>query len=134
MPVVSITRLRVRSRRYLPGFLVAAFRSGRQVRRSDGNLGIALLNDRRMTFWTKTVWESEEAMKAFMHASPHGPVMKKLLNWCDEAALVHWTQDEATLPSWEEAYRRIQAEGRRSKVNHPSPAHVDYRIDAPRVK
>ncbi len=36
-------------------------------------------------------------MKAFMHAAPHGPAMRKLLNWCDEAALVRWTQAGADL-------------------------------------
>ena len=47
-----------------------------------------------------------------MMAAPHGPTMRKLLEWCDEASLVHWTQDEAELPSWEEAHRRLLHEGR----------------------
>lgn len=72
-------------------------------------------------------------MKAFMMAKPHGPTMRKLLNWCDEAALVHWTQAAAEPPSWEEAHRRIQQEGRRSKVNHPSAAHTAYTIPAPTI-
>ena len=29
---------------------------------------------------------SESAMKAFMLAEPHGPTMRKLLDWCNEAA------------------------------------------------
>lgn len=57
--------------------------------------------------------------------------MKKPLNWCDEAALVHGTQGDAELPSWEEAHQRIQREGRRSKVRRPSPAHTAYEIPAP---
>ena len=60
--------------------------------------------------------------------------MRKLLNWCSEAALVHWTQPDATLPSWSEAHRRMQAEGRTSKVNHPSPAHASFQIAAPKVR
>jgi hypothetical protein len=63
-------------------------------------------------------------MKAFMHAAPHGPAMRKLLDWCDEAALVHWTQDTADLPTWDEAHRRLQQDGRLSKVNHPAPGHT----------
>ena len=58
-------------------------------------------------------------MKTFMLAAPHGPAMRRLLEWCDEAALVHWTQTGSELPSWDEAHRRIQHEGRSSKVNHP---------------
>lgn len=131
MPFVSITRLRVRSWRFLPMFFVDALRSGRQAAKADGNLGARLLRDRAHTFWTATSWTSEAAMKAFMHARPHGPVMRKLLDWCDEAAVAHWTQESAQLPSWEDAHRRLQAEGRRSKVNHPSAAHAAFEIPKP---
>jgi heme-degrading monooxygenase HmoA len=131
MPVVSITRLRVRSWSYFPAFAARALRAAWQAKRADGNLAVNLLQDRRNTFWTATSWSSEASMKAFMLAKPHGPAMRKLLNWCDEAALVHWTQDGAELPSWDEAHKRIQQEGRRSKVNHPSAAHTAYTIPAP---
>jgi hypothetical protein len=60
--------------------------------------------------------------------------MRSILNWCDEAALVHWTQASEELPTWEEAHKRIQQEGRRSKVNHPSAAHTAYSIAVPTVK
>ena len=72
-------------------------------------------------------------MKAFMHAGVHGPVMRKLLDWCDEAALVHWTQEHADLPTWAEAHTRIQQDGRRSKVNYPSAAHTAYEIEKPTI-
>jgi len=133
MPVVSITRLRVRSWLYLPSFFVRTFRASRQAATAEGNLATKLLNDRRNTFWTGTSWTSEDAMRKFMHSGAHGPAMRKLLEWCDEAALVHWTQDSAELPSWEEAYKRLQQEGRRSKVNHPSTAHTAFEIPAPRT-
>ena len=81
MPVVSVTRLRVRSWRFLPGFFLFA--------------------------------------------------MRKLLEWCDEAALVRWTQPESELPVWTEAHRRLVQEGRPSKVNHPSQAHTSYSIPLP---
>jgi heme-degrading monooxygenase HmoA len=133
MPFVSITRLRVRSWSYVPAFVVQTFRIARQAARADGNLAVKLLRDRRNTFWTGTTWSSEDSAKAFMHKKPHGPTMRSLLEWCDEAALVHWTQTDEELPSWEEAHRRMQREGRRSKVNHPSAAHTAYEIPAPKV-
>ena len=89
MPFVSITRLRIRSWRFLPAFLFAAFRSGKQARNADGNLAVKILRDKHNAFWTSTSWDSEASMKAFMRANPHGPAMRKLLEWCDEAALVH---------------------------------------------
>src|SRR5437870_556583 len=133
MPLISVTRLRVRSWFFLPAFFLQTLRVARQAARTEGNLAVKLLRDHRNTFWTGTSWSSEDSMKAFMHAKPHGPVMRKLLNWCDEAALVRWTQAGTELPSWEEAHRRIQHEGRSSKVNHPSAAHIAHAIPAPTV-
>jgi hypothetical protein len=131
MAVISITRLRVRSWLYLPAFLFSALRIVRQATKAEGNHAGKTLRDRQKTFWTATSWATEDAMKAFMHANPHGPAMRKLLNWCDEASLVHWTQPATELPSWEEAHRRLQQEGRRSKVHHPSAAHTAFTIPAP---
>src|SRR3954454_23436315 len=131
MPVVSVTRLRVRSWFYLPAFFIRSLRIVRQAKPAPGNLGMKFLNDRPNAFWTTTCWESEAAMRAFMLASPHGPAMRKLLEWCDEAALVHWSQPGPELPGWTEAHRRMQREGRRSKVNHPSEAHAKFVIAPP---
>lgn len=131
MPVVSVTRLRVRSVFFLPAFLARALRIGGQAKNSPGNLAVRILNDRKKAFWTCTCWENEAAMKAFMLAPPHGPTMRKLLEWCDEAALVRWTQDAAEVPSWTEAHRRMQQDGRPSKVNHPSAAHKAWSIPPP---
>jgi len=131
MPAISITRLRVRSLYYLPAFVFTALRIGAQAKYAAGSLAVKVFRDRQNTFWTSTSWESEAAMKAFMLAPPHGPAMRKLLEWCDEAALVHWTQESADLPSWPEAHRRMQSDGRPSKVNHPSKAHQSYSIAAP---
>src|SRR5947208_3087596 len=61
----SVTRLRVRSPKFLPLFLWRTFSIQRQVMRAGGFLGGRLLVDVRLTFWTLTVWESEQAMKAF---------------------------------------------------------------------
>jgi len=134
MPVVSITRLRVRSWRYLVPFLFFALRSSQQAKGSAGNLGISLLRDANLAFWTRTMWTNEEAMKSFMLSGSHRQVMPHLLDWCDEAALVHWTQESDVAPDWNEAHQRIQQEGRRSKVRHPSPAHDRYEIPKPTIR
>lgn len=90
-----------------------------------------VFRDRHNAFWTCTCWDSEASMKEFMLTAPHGPAMRKLLDWCDEAALVHWTQENEELPSWSEAHRRMLRAGRTSKVNHPSDAQKAFRIDEP---
>jgi Domain of unknown function (DUF3291) len=131
MPVISVTRLRVRSWRFIPGFVFTTFRVGRQARQAEGNLAVKIFRDARNAFWTCTSWDSEASMRAFMLAEPHGPAMRKLLEWCDEAALAHWTQEDEELPSWADAHRIMLRRGRPSKVNHPSDAQKGYRIDAP---
>ena len=131
MPLISITRLRVRSWRFLPSFFVYAFRSAKEATAAQGNLAAKVLNDRRNTFWTATSWSNEQALKSFIAAGAHAVAMRKLLHWCDEAAVAHWTQDGPELPSWPEAHRRMQHEGRASKVYHPSAAQLAYQIPAP---
>jgi hypothetical protein len=132
MPSVSVTRLRVRKWRYLPSFVLWSLRSAQQARRAPGNMGVWLLSDRSNTFWTKTVWHDDAAMRAFMLSDPHKSAMPKLLEWCDEASLVRWSQADASPPSWDEAHRRLQLEGRQSKVNHPSDAHRALKFPAPK--
>src|ERR1700730_8434496 len=89
MPCVSITRLRLRSWRFLPMFAWYTLRSSRQAGRAEGNLASKLLRDRRNTFWTSTLWTGEAAMKGFMISGFHGKAMRMLAEWCDEAAVVH---------------------------------------------
>ena len=134
MPLVSITRLRVRSWRYLPAFFVAAFRSALQARRTEGNLAVSVLREARNTFWTRSLWVDEPAMKSFMVSGAHRQIMPRLLEWCDEASVGHWTQGSAQKPTWEEVHRRMQRDGRPSKVNHPSEAHRHFDIPAPKVR
>ena len=131
MPFVSVTRLRVRSWAYFPQFALQSLKSARQAQRSAGFLGGRLLRNPKNAFWTMTAWKDETAMNSFRGAGAHGGVMRKLLDWCDEAAVVHWDQQTSEQPSWPEAHRRMVKEGRRSKVNHPSPAQTSNRIPAP---
>jgi len=132
--LASVTRLRVQSIRNLPAFLWMTFLAWRQIIHAPGFLGGRLLIDNLRTYWTLSVWESEKSMKAFRGAGPHARVMPKLVEWCDEAALVHWQQETDQQPDWHDAHRRLQGEGRRSKVNHPSPAQEKFQIPAPKLR
>ena len=133
MSFISITRLRVRSLRFVPGFMLYTFRSLRQVKRSPGFQQGGLLADRSWTFWTMTAWDSQESMRRYMTGGAHKAAMPKLMDWCDEASVVHWKQEDDALPSWAEADRRMREEGRMSKVRHPSPVHATLRFREPRL-
>lgn len=80
-----------------------------------------------------TIWDAQESMRSFMTSGAHKQVMPHLLNWCDEASVVHWTQPEATLPSWTAADARMREIGRPSKVLHPSPQHASLSYREPRT-
>jgi hypothetical protein len=68
-------------------------------------------------------------MNRYRTTGLHRALMPKLLLWCDEAAVARWTQDDnVALPGWPEARERLQQDGRRSKVRHPSADHQDFRI------
>lgn len=149
MPFISLTRLRIRSIRFMPSFLLHAIRSRNQVLRAPGFLAGALLPDKHRTFWTMTAWDSEESMRQFMISGAHKAAMPRLVKWCDEASVTHWTQPDTvasaqtpnprpqtqsqTLPSWSEADQRMRSSGRPSKVAHPSPNHATLNYEAPRT-
>ncbi len=122
MPLASITRLRVRSIRYVPEFLWRALWSVRQARRSDGCLFADVRREVKFTFWTRTLWRDEAAMRAFMTHGAHRTVMPKILDWCDEASLTHWQQEGDTPPDWPTAESKMRNEGRTSRVRNPSVA------------
>lgn len=124
MPVISITRLRLRSRRFLPGFLWLAVRSQAQARRADGCLAATVRTQKGRVFWTLTAWRDDAALLAYMTSGAHARAMPRLQHWCDEAAVARCTATDAALPTWEEAERRMRESGRPSRVRRPSQAHA----------
>ncbi len=133
MIFVSITRLRIRSVRFMPRFMVHTLLSLRQCKRAPGFQGGSLLPDRRRAFWTMTLWQDQAGMRAFMASGRHLKAMPMLLDWCDEASVVHWMQDDAAVPGWAEADRRMRAQGRPSKVRQPSSVHASLAFAEPRT-
>lgn len=133
MVFVSITRLRIRSLRFMPAFILDTLLTTRQTKRAEGFLGGSLLPDRRRAFWTLTLWRDQADMRRYMTSGAHRKAMPKLLNWCDEASVVHWQQDDPVAPDWIMADRRMRADGRPSKVRNPAPHHRDLTFAAPRT-
>jgi heme-degrading monooxygenase HmoA len=123
MPIVSVTRLHLRSVRFFPGFLWYTRRSIWQAKRTPGNLGVRVRKTKGLAFWTLAMWRDNQAIRAFVPASPHREAMQKLPHWCDEAAFADWEQDTADLPSWETAREKLAATGRLVDVLHPSEQH-----------
>lgn len=133
MSFVSVTRLRIRSARFLPSFAVHTVRSLKQVKTAARFNGGSILADRNWTFWTMTNWDSQDSMRQYMINGSHRAAMLHLLDWCDEASVVHWDQPEDGLPEWDEADKRMRENGRASKVRFPSECHATLSYRPPRV-
>jgi hypothetical protein len=129
MPLVAVTRLRIRSYRFLVPFAWQAWRSFRQAKHAAGSLGVKVRTTGSLAFWTLTAWQDDAAMHTYRIARPHRDAMPKLLEWCDEAAVAHWHQESTALPGWDAAERRLAESGRLSKVNHPSVDQQAGRLD-----
>lgn len=78
-------------------------------------------------------------MHAYRDGGAHRRVMPRLLKWCDEATVVHWTQESPSLPDWPEAHRRLVSAAwavlrwktERTKALHEWWARIAQRRDKP---
>src|SRR5580698_67158 len=120
MYFISVTRLRVRSVIYLPAFILANEASIRSIKKISGFISGKELIDKHLTFWTVTLWESDQAMKYFRNNDPHKSAMRKLPDWCDEGAYVHWLQEDEIIPEWNFLYKKLMVEGKVTKIKRPS--------------
>jgi hypothetical protein len=123
MAVISVTRLHLRSLRFLPAFIWHTWSVTRQTRASSGFIHGRFANELPYAFWTITAWQDLAAMHGFRDTGDHRIAMKKLLHWCDEASFVHWDSADTALPAVNDAHARLVSTGRTSKVHHPSAAH-----------
>ena len=128
MPFVSVTRLRVKSLFFLISFMKANEASVKEIKVSKGLLKGKELIDKKLTFWTVTIWENEEFMKKFRGSIAHRNAMQQLPFWCNEASYHHWTQEDNEFPSWDTISKKLFSEGRLSKVRNPSKAQIENRF------
>ena len=132
MPFVSVTRFRLRSFRFIPSFVRHTLATVDQIRRSNGFIEGSLLADRRLAFWTVTIWRDGMDMRGYMTGGAHLRAMPLLIDWCDEASIVHWQQPGGDVPGWRDCDARMRVEGRPSKLRHSSAVHRELAYRAPR--
>lgn|SRR5487761_1640932 len=131
MPVIVVTRLRLRDPALLEEFFAAAVAALEQAKSSAGSLGADVLADANNVWWTATSWRDRGLLHAFVGGEPHASTMARIDGWCDEATFAEWEQATAELPDWPTGYRRLVADGQAASLTHPSSAHETRAFPAP---
>ena len=103
-----LTYLPLKKYRTIPRFLGYAKRVEAQLAETKGIIGYSLrAKFMQRSFWTLSVWESEEALQAFIHVGFHAGVMSVLMLDMAGPNFVRWKiKGSACPPSWEEALKR----------------------------
>src|SRR6266581_1489960 len=78
MPIIVVTRLRLRDPALLDEFFTAAVAALEQAKSSDGNLGADVLADANNAWWTLTAWQERGSTQAFVGTKPHLSTMTRL--------------------------------------------------------
>jgi hypothetical protein len=123
MPVIVVTRLRLKDPALLDEFFTDAVAAIEQARKSEGNLGADALADANNAWWSVSAWGERGTMRAFVNNEPHLSISARLDHFCDEATFVDWEQESPDLPDWQTSWRHLIADGAVAELTHPSPAN-----------
>jgi heme-degrading monooxygenase HmoA len=106
--ICTVTRLRVRGLGQLPGFLRASAAAARAARETPGNVRTRLLGmPPLLTFSTMSVWESREALQAFVRSDAHRVCMAGMAGWAARGRFVTFTTATPRV-GWRHAGRRLR--------------------------
>jgi hypothetical protein len=131
MPVIVVTRLRLRDPELLDEFFTHAVAIIEQAMKSEGNLGADALAEAHDTWWSVTAWQNRGDMQAFIETEPHRSTEELTDKLCDEATFVDWEQPGSELPDWQTSWRRLVADGVSATLGNPSPANEKRAFPAP---
>ena len=123
MPVIVVTRLRLKDPALLDEFFTDAVAAIEQAQKSAGNLGADALADANNAWWSVSAWQGRGPMQAFVGGEPHRSILRRLDHYCDEATFVDWEQDSPDLPDWQTSWRHLTADGLAAELTAPSAAN-----------
>ena len=133
MPIIVVTRLRLRDPAFFDEFFANAVAVVEQAQKSEGNLHADVLAEANNTYWTRTAWQERDLMNAFVGSEPHLSTMDRIADWCDEATFIDWEQASTDLPGWQDGYQRLVANGQAASLTHATEAHQTRDFPAPVV-
>lgn len=123
MPVIVVTRLRLKSPAVLDEFFTDAVAAIEQAQQAAGNLGVDALADAGNVWWSVSAWQERGQMRAFVRGQPHLSITARLDRFCDEATFVDWEQDGPELPDWQTSWRHLVADGYAAELTNPSASN-----------
>ena len=131
MPVIVVTRLRLRDPALLDEFFTDAVAAIEQAMKSEGNLGADALADANNAWWSVSAWQERGLMRAYVDSEPHLSIRARLDHYCDEATFVDWEQPSADLPDWQTSWRHLTADGQAAELTHATAANQSLDFPPP---
>ena len=131
MPVIVVTRLRLRDPALLDEFFADAVAAIEQAQKAAGNLGADALADANNAWWSVSAWQARGPMQAFVGSEPHLSIQARLDHYCDEATFVDWEQASPGLPDWQTSWRHLTADGKAATLTNPSEANQTLAFPPP---
>ncbi len=95
--IVSITRLHLRSVRSLPAFTRLTLQAHRQIHKTPGLLRTSYRKEGLLTYWTLSIWESEEQLRTFRNNGAHLEAMKRSRQLADELQYIRFSTETVKL-------------------------------------
>ena len=94
----------------LPRFVRYTFQTRRQLAVSEGLIGYSMdANILGKEFWTLSVWEDAQALRRFVHRTPHEEIMRDLLPDMGQTEFVRWQAKGSSIPlDWGAAKERVR--------------------------
>jgi hypothetical protein len=131
MPIIVVTRLRLRNPALLDEFFTHAAAVLEQAMKSEGNLGTDALAEAHDAWWSKTAWQDRAHMEAYTNTEPHLSTEALLDHLCDEATFVDWEQPSPDLPDWQTGWRHLVADGHSANLTAQSDVNQTRAFPAP---
>ena len=78
MPIIVVTRLRLRDPALLDEFFTDAVAAIEQATKSEGNLGADALADADNAWWSVSAWQERRLMQAYVDGEPHLGIRARL--------------------------------------------------------
>ena len=123
MPVIVVTRLRLKDPALLDEFFTDAVAAIEQAMKSEGNLGADALADANNAWWSVSAWQDRRQMRAYVDREPHQGISTRLDHFCDEATFVDWEQASPDLPDWQTSWRHLITDGKVAALTYASAAN-----------